>query len=102
MKLEEIHRSGVTDNEELGEHSRAAATITFNASFAHEKGNEEVFSQLLTHPEFQAKLESEFAVLLNRTMQAMIRNAQGIKPGYGWTDDYEISVAVEPKQVNSI
>lgn len=101
MKLQEIHRSGVTDNEDLGEHSRTAATVSFNVSFAHETGLEEAFSGLMAHPSFVQELEKEFATLLHRKLQERVR-ASTIQPGNGWTDDFEVEASVSPKEANTL
>lgn len=102
MKIEELYRSGVTDNEELGDHARSAVAANFNVSFAHERGLEELFGQMMSNQHFQQQLEVEFAAIFQRTVQKMVRSAQGIRLGHGWTDDFEVEVQLSPKDTNSI
>lgn len=101
MKLNEIHRSGVTDNEDLGEHARTAAVLNFNVSFAHESGLSELFAQLLTNGAFQTQLEVGFAKLLQQQVSQLVRTTQ-VPPGDGWTDDYEVEVSVNPVDNNTL
>lgn len=102
MKLDEIYRGGVTDNEDLGEHARKAVTVSFDVNFAHEPGQEEMFSQLLSSAAYQEKLSAAFARVMHTTMQEMVRTAKGVPPGHGWTDDFEVQASVASRESNTI
>lgn len=99
MKIQEIYRAGTTDNEPLEDHGRTGAEIRVNVNFAHEQGNEEAFKQLLNLPQFQASLEARFASLLHSEIQKMVGQSS-IKPGYGWTDDFEVEISISPRESN--
>lgn len=101
MNLAELHRTGVTDNEDLGEHGRSALAVNFDVNFAHESGLEELFAQAVQHEQFKAALEAEFASVFRATVQKMVRSSS-IPPGHGWTDDFEVAVSVSPKEANTL
>lgn len=101
MKIQELYQSGVTDNEGLGDHARASVAVQFQVNFAHELGLEELFSKMMINDHFQAALEAEFAASFHRTIQKMVRTAN-IQPGDGWTDDFEVSVDVTPKETSTL
>lgn len=101
MKIQELYRSGVTDDEDLGEHDRTRADVTFTVDFAHEQGYGEAFMQLLTSPQFKASLEADFAKLFHRKMQDMIAHSS-IPRGTGWTDDFEVDASISPRESNSL
>lgn len=98
MKLTEVTRTGWGDPEEDFEpHSRSSADVAVKISFAHERGNEEAFTQLQNLSAFKAALEQEFLASYRALAQRFISQSQ-IRPGYGWMDDLEceLSIAVGP------
>lgn len=103
MKLEEVHKTGMSDPEQGFEaHSRTPVSISFDISFAHEQGLEEAFTELLQHGYFQEQLEAAFQGRFKELAQKMIMSSK-IPPGHGWMDDFETSVAVDvgpAQQVN--
>lgn len=92
MKLDEIYRSGTTDNEPLEDHSRSSVNLKVAVNFAHEQGLEEAFAQLLSMPAFHAQLAKGFTEVIRRTSQEFVKHSSAIKPGYGWQDDFETEV----------
>ena len=93
MKIQELYRSGVTDNEDLGDHERTAASIDFVVSFAHEQGYGEAFSQLFANDQFKASLEAKFGAVLHRLLQDAVAQST-IPRGTGWTDDFEVEASI--------
>ncbi len=93
MKLDEIHTTGTTDNEDLGDHERTQAVVVSHISFAHEPGLEEAFKQLMGLPAFANALEKSFTEAFRRQVYEFVRQSS-IEPGNGWTDAYETTVQV--------
>lgn len=93
MKIDEIHRTGTTDNEALEAHSRTLVNLSFEVSFAHEQGLETVFSELVQHEQFTAQLEVAFTAKFKELAQKMIMSSK-VPPGHGWMDDLEAEVLV--------
>lgn len=96
MKVDEVYKSGVTDNEDLGEHSRMQADLTFSINFAHEKGLEEVIGRIMNHPILARQLEITAGKAIRQVIAKAMHTNQ-IPPGDGWTDDYEVACTVSTK-----
>lgn len=97
-KLTEITRSGVTDNEDLGDdHSRTAIKLVVRSSFAHDSAYEQQFAQLLSLPQFSAALERNILNGIQNTVRDFARNSN-MPVGASWTDDFEVEVTVVPVQ----
>lgn len=73
MKLDEIHTTGTTDNEDLGDHERTQAVVVSHISFAHEPGLEEAFKQLMGLPAFANALEKSFTEAFRRQVYDFVR-----------------------------
>ena len=101
MKIQELYRSGVTDDEDLGDHERTRAEVNITVDFAHEQGYGDAFKQLLTLPLFKAVLEKQFAETFHTVVQQMVRHSS-IQPGTGWTDDFEVELNISPRESNSL
>lgn len=96
MKIQEIYRSGVTDNEDLGDHDRTQLDLRTTVSFAHDTGLSAAFEQLSQMPEFKASLEKGIASVIQSAVAQFVRSSS-IPPGHGWTDDYEVDVSISPR-----
>lgn len=103
MKLTEVTRTGWSDpNEDAEPHSRSSVGIDVNISFAHERGNEEAFTQLQNLPAFKAALEQEWLASYRALAQRFISQSS-IRPGYGWMDDLECELSIQvgsPQQID--
>lgn len=96
MKIQEIYRGGVTDNEDLGDHDRTVLDIRSAVSFAHDPQLRAAFEQLTQMPEFKASLEKGIATVVQSAVAQFVRSSS-IPPGHGWTDDYEVDVTISPR-----
>lgn len=101
MKINEIHRTGTTDNEELGSHGRTLARFNYEVSFAHESGLEAAFVELLKNDQFRAELEVAFTAKFREAAQKMVRSST-IPPGHGWMDDLEADVILDDVEQQQI
>lgn len=99
MKISDVKQIG--EAEEFEPHSRTALKALFDVSFAHESGYEDAFNQLLMNEEFKAQLSAAFAGCFKDVAQKFVRHSE-IPPGFGWMDDIETGVAIQPGNTQRI